>query len=167
MDEGTSPSSPFKPGTLPFSSRLLLLQTYLAVTTAWKISRGNHPLPIADFYVATDAQQFVPARAGSGALPSPGSAWTRIIPSAIQAPEEHTPKIARALIDFARRWGTRPPRYFSAAESEAGQKMASLEGIERLDGTLFVRVAGLTMDQLGWVHEGEDAGSWHVEGDSS
>ena len=45
--------------------------------------------------------------------------------------------------------------------------MPSLEGIERLDGTLFVRVAGLTMDRLGWVHEGEDAGSWHVEGDPS
>jgi len=97
-------------------------------------------------------------------LPSPGSAWTRIIPSAIQAPEEHTPKIARALIDFARRWGTRPPGYFTAAESEAGQKMASLEGIERLDGTLFVRVAGLTMERLGWVHEGEDAGSWDAGG---
>lgn len=158
------PSSPFKPATLPFSSRLLLLQNYLAVSTAWKISFGRHPLPIADFYAATDAQQFVPARAGAGALPSPGSAWTRIIPSAIQAPDEHTPKIARTLIDFARRWGTRPPGYFSAGESEAGQKMSSLEGIERLDGTMFVRVAGLTLDRLGWVHEGEDAGSWDTEG---
>jgi len=35
----------------------------------------------------------------------------------------------------------------------------SLEGIEKLDGTLFVRVAGLTFDQLGWMHEGEKAGS--------
>src|SRR5712691_11564044 len=136
MYQGTSPSSPFKPGTIPFSSRLLLLQTYLAVCTVWKIVRGNHSLPIADFYVATDSQQFLPARApGAGALPSTGSAWTRIIPSAIQAPDEHMPKIARALIDFARRWGTRPPEYFSAGEIEAGQKMPSLEGIERLDGT--------------------------------
>lgn len=165
-DEGTSPSSPFKPGTLPFSSRLLLLQAYLAVCTVWKITRGNHSLPIADFYAATEPHKCLPARApGAGALPSTGSAWTRIIPSAIRAPDEHTPKIARALIDFARRWGTRPPGYFSAGETDAaGQKMPSLEGIERLDGTLFVRVAGLTLDRLGWVHEGEDAGPWDKDG---
>lgn len=130
--------------------------------TAWKIYRGNHPLPITDFYAATEAQQFAPAQVGVGALPSPGSAWTRIIPSALQAPDEHVPKIARALVDFSRRWGTRPPGYFSAAEGGAGKKMPSLEGIERLDGTLFVRVAGLTLDRLGWVYEGEKAAPWDI-----
>jgi hypothetical protein len=138
------------------------------VAAAWKITRGSHPQPthVADFYAATNAQQFAPPRTsagvGAGALPSAGSAWTRIIPSAIQAPEEHTPKIARALADFALRWGTRPPGYFSAAdESNAlGRQPPPLEGIERLDGTLFVRVAGLTFDRLGWVNEGERAGNW-------
>ena len=169
-NEASSPSSPFKPGALPFANRLLLLQTYLAVSTAWKISRGNHPLPIADFYSATNAQQFAPARAGVGvglgALRPPGSAWTRIIPSAIQGPDEHMPKIARALVDFAVRWGTRPPGYFSsrARESDAGQSPLSLEGIEKLDGTLFVRVAGLTLDRLGWVNEGENANPWDTDG---
>jgi len=119
-------------------------------------------LPITDFYAATDAQQFAPAQVGAGALPSPGSAWTRIIPSALQAPDGHVPEIARALVDFSRRWGMRPPGYFSAGESKVGQKMPSLEGIERLDGTLFVRVAGLTLDRLGWVHEGEKAALWDI-----
>lgn len=163
-DEASSPSSPFKPGALPFANRLLLLQTYLAVSTAWNVSRGNHALPIADFYSATDAKQLAPTRTGVGvgALRSPGSAWTRIIPSAIQGPDEHTPKIARALVDFAMRWGTRPPGYFSSRSSEsvAGRPPLSLEGIEKLDGTLFVRVAGLTLDRLGWVNEGEKASSW-------
>jgi hypothetical protein len=36
--------------------------------------------------------------------------------------------------------------------------------MERLDGTLFVRVAGLTLDRLGWVGEGEKAGSWDWDG---
>jgi hypothetical protein len=40
----------------------------------------------------------------------------------------------------------------------------ALEGIERLDGTLFVRVAGLTFDRLGWVDEGETAGRWDLDG---
>ena len=69
------------------------------------------------------------------------------------------PKIARALANFAIRWGARPPGCFSAGEGDAGQQ-PSLEGIEKLDRTLFVRGAGLTFDQLGWMHEGEKAGSW-------
>ncbi len=172
-------ASPFKPGALPFATRLLLLQTYLSAAAAWRIVGGSHTtLPIADFYAATNAQLFAPARtnaglgvgarAGAGALRSPGSAWTRIIPSALQGPDEHTPKIARALADFARRWGTRPPGYFSPREkSDAGLgqrqrqgRWLPLEGIERLDGTLFVRAAGLTLDRLGWVNEGEEAGCW-------
>ncbi len=41
------------------------------------------------------------------------------------------------------------PGYFSPREkSDAGQgKWLPLEGIERLDGTLFVRAARLTLDQ--------------------
>jgi hypothetical protein len=74
-------------GTLSFANRVLLLQTYLRVSTAWKITRGNHPLPFADFYSATSAQQFAPALTGvrAGVPPSPGSAWTRVIPSAVHA----------------------------------------------------------------------------------
>lgn len=163
-------ASPFKPGALPFATRLLLLQTYLSAAAAWRIIGGSHTtLPIADFYAATNAQLFAPARtnAGGGALRSPGSAWTRIVPSALQGPDEHTPKIARALADFARRWGMRPPGYFSPREkSDAGLGLP-LEGIERLDGTLFVRAAGLTLDRLGWVNEGEEAGCWDMDGRGS
>ncbi len=98
----------------------------------------------------------------------PGSAWPRVIESAIRFPDEHAPKIARALADFAARWGTRAPGYFSAFAA-AGEKVrtgvaSALEGIERLDGTLFVRIAGLTFDRLGWVDEGEKAGLWDRDG---
>ncbi|KAH9052772.1 hypothetical protein EDB87DRAFT_1570004 [Lactarius vividus] len=154
---------------LSFSSRLLLLQTYLAVSATWYVGRGCYALPIGDFYAATDAQLFPPAgagaRAGGGWRQAPGSAWPRIIESGVRFPDEHAPKIARALMDFATRWGTRPPGYFSAfaATSEEKAERApapALEGIERLDGTLFVRVAGLTFDRLGWVDGPEKAKYW-------
>ncbi|KAH8989304.1 hypothetical protein EDB83DRAFT_2481591 [Lactarius deliciosus] len=158
---------------LSFASRLLLLQTYLAVSAAWYVRRGCHALPIADFYAATDAQLSAPAGDGTGAgwRQAPGSAWPRVIESGVRFPDEHAPKIARALVDFATRWGTRPPGYFSAfaatgeekARTGAGRALA-LEGIERLDGTLFVRVAGLTFDRLGWVDEREKAGHWDRDG---
>jgi hypothetical protein len=143
---------------LPFTNRLLLLQTYLSVATAWKIIRGNHALPIADFYAATDAQLIAPIHAGLSALPSPVSSWTRIIPSGLLSPNEHTPKLVRSLADSAVRWGTRGPGYFSSKSDEDGWR--PLEGIERLDGTLFVRIAGITLERLGWVHEGEKARRW-------
>ncbi|KAF8259805.1 hypothetical protein EI94DRAFT_1706802 [Lactarius quietus] len=153
-DESSSASCDSSTTGLSFASRLLLLQTYLSVSTTMYIMRGRHTLPIVEFYAATDAQVSA----------APGSAWARVIQSAIQFPDEHGPKIARALADFAARWGTRAPGYFSAAGEEGGCTGAPLEGIERLDGTLFVRVAGLTFDRLGWVGEGEKAGLWDWDG---
>ncbi|KAH8985107.1 hypothetical protein EDB92DRAFT_1884288 [Lactarius akahatsu] len=172
LKEESSGSS--TPG-LSFASRLLLLQTYLAVSAAWYVRRGCHALPIADFYAATDAQLFAPAgaRAGAGWRQAPGSAWPRVIESGVRFPDEHAPKLVRALVSFAARWGTRPPGCFSAfaptgeekARTGAGRASApALEGIESLDGTLFVRVAGLTFDRLGWVDEGEKAVHWDRDG---
>ena len=160
---------------LSFANRLLLLQTYLGVSAGWYILRGSHhALPIAEFYAATDAQLFAPAAAGGASTSwtqAPGSAWPRVIQNAVRFQDEHMPKIARALVDCAVRWGTRAPGYFScvaAADEEkagTGARLAlALEGIERLDGTLFVRVAGLTFDRLGWVDEGDKAGLWDMDG---
>ena len=159
-----SSSSSDAPG-LSFASRLLLLQTYLSVSAALYITRGKHALPIAEFYAATDAAQLSFSAAPAGA----SSGWTRVIQSAVQFPEEHVPKVARALVDFDARWGTRAPGYFAACATADGEeaRMAaatSLEGVEILDGTLFARVAGLTFDRLGWVGEGEKAGRWDWDG---
>jgi hypothetical protein len=38
-------------------------------------------------------------------------------PSAPQGPDEHMPKVARALADYAARWDTRPQGSFSARET--------------------------------------------------
>ena len=135
----------------------------------------HHALPVADFYAATDAQLFAPASAGGPSTnwtQAPGNAWPRIIQNAVRFQDEHMPKIARALMGCAVRWGTRAPGYFSAfaaadqeEKARRGVRLApALEGIERLDGTLFVRVAGLTFDRLGWVDEGEKAGMWDLDG---
>ncbi|KAH9016322.1 hypothetical protein EDB84DRAFT_1581964 [Lactarius hengduanensis] len=72
LKEESSGSS--TPG-ISFASRLLLLQTYFAVSAAWYVRRGCLALPIADFYAATDAQLFAPtgARAGAGWRQAPGA----------------------------------------------------------------------------------------------
>jgi hypothetical protein len=111
--------------------------------------------------MATDVQLTAPARAGPGALPSHVSSWSRIIPSGLQSPDEHAPKLVCALANFAVRWGTRAPGYFSSDCDRNG--WPPLKGIERLDGTLFVHVTGITLERLGWVHEGEKAECWNRE----
>lgn len=54
--------------------------------------------------------------------------------------------------------GNWAPGYFSPfAAEEKVVPAPGLEGVERLDATPFVHVAGLTFDWLGWADEGERA----------
>ena len=40
----------------------------------------------------------------------------------------------------------------------------SLPGIGNIDGSIFVRAAGVVMSTLGWVSHGEPAGKWDTSG---
>lgn len=72
-------------------------------------------------------------------------------------PNEHLPKAQRALAHFASVYGLTEKGYWKGKQTE-------LEGAELLDGTLFVRVAGLTASALGWIREGERKGEWDFTG---
>jgi Questin oxidase-like len=154
-----SEHAPYPPVAL--SSRLKLLKAYLATCAAWYISRGNAALPIKDFYDVTSDRLTAPtATAVSPSAPrkplsTRGGAWERIIVNGIAHPDVHLVKTVRSLSTFAARWGGRPAGYY------AGGGEGGLEGREMLDGTLFVRVASLMLDRLGWAHEsGESLGSF-------
>ncbi|KAI0262049.1 hypothetical protein BC834DRAFT_892792 [Gloeopeniophorella convolvens] len=149
---------------VPLSSRLTLLKAYLATSAGWYISRGNGPLPLAEFYTATadkltaPSAAPVPPSAARKPLAAPGGPWERIIQNAIAHPEEHLPKAVRALATFAVRWGSRPAGYYASGGD-------GLEGSEVLDGTLFVRAASLALDRLGWAHDsGKELGNWDRDG---
>jgi Questin oxidase-like len=154
-----SEHSPYRP--VPLSSRLTLLKVYIATCATWYISRGNAPLPIEEFYAATadrcTAPPALPAPPSAPRKPlsSPGGPWQRIIVNAVAHPDEHLPKAVRSFATLTTRWGGRPAGYY------AGGGEGGLEGREVLDGTLFVRVASLTLDRLGWAHEsGKGLGHW-------
>ncbi|KAI0300669.1 hypothetical protein B0F90DRAFT_1668214 [Multifurca ochricompacta] len=174
-----SASTP-SPTLLLLRQRLVLLRTYLAVSVSVYISRGRAqtPLPIEEFYVATQAHVVRVNRAGGVGISIPArdehelaKTWESILSTAITHSDDHLPKMIRALAAFAARWGKRrasPGYYFAGHLPHSG----------RLDGTLFVRVAALVIDRfvrtttttsavMSWaLGEGEGEGGWdNISGD--
>lgn len=162
-------TSPMLSPPLSLANRLLLLRTYLSVNTAWYISRGRSSLPIADFFDATSSylsaplppqrkstvplEERAPAFWPGEVLKSGGNPWLRILQNAIVHPDMHLCKLQRSLAYWAGKYGSRPTGYYSSAHG-------GLVGVERLDGTLFLRVAGLTEQRMGFANEGEELGLW-------
>jgi hypothetical protein len=71
-------------------------------------------------------------------------------------PDDHVPKLQRTLAEYSSHFGSTPAGYFTGTE---------LKDAELIDGTLFVRAAGLTCGRLGWVREGEPPLEiWDVKG---
>lgn len=153
-------SSIFLPSLVAYlspRSAVILLRSYFAVTLSWYIARGRAPLPIRAFYENATACPVSPGNPTNpvkdtltpkDAAPNP---WLPIVQTTIVHPAEHLCKTQRALMHNATLYGQR------AAGDFAG---LGLEGAELLDGTLFIRVAGLTADRIGWMKEGQEAGDW-------
>lgn len=110
---------------------------FFVADTAYPTPSG--PLPIPD-------EKAMPEQSSLKAItPNP---WLPIIQTSIVHPDDHLPKLQRALSHFASLYGTRPAGLPDFAETE-------LSGADKLDGTLFIRVAGLTAKRLGRIRDGE------------
>ncbi|KAF8307520.1 hypothetical protein DL93DRAFT_2159500 [Clavulina sp. PMI_390] len=149
----------------PSSQSALLRGHFSSILLLW-ISRGRPSLHIAEFMESVTATPSPPGARptpSADALSRPSSEsntsqlvaydnpWLNIIQSVMHHPDEHLVKTIRALQHYAQVYGTRRIGTFGETR---------LAGAGRLDGTLFVRVAGNAMDALGWVREGETKGSY-------
>ncbi|GAA5992840.1 hypothetical protein JCM10908_001366 [Rhodotorula pacifica] len=78
--------------------------------------------------------------------------WMKVLQSAADHDDEHVTKVVRSLYWAATQFGASPKGMFTS----------SLPGTEDMDGTIFIRAAGLTLTSLGWAHEGDAGrpGSW-------
>ncbi|GLB42753.1 putative protein of unknown function (DUF4243) [Lyophyllum shimeji] len=150
------------------SSQEHLLRGYMLVCLAWWVSRGRPNLDIKGFYEATSAYPkpvgplpspnrgaLHPADPDKAVTPNP---FLPIIQNAVVHPDDHYPKLNRALAHYCTLYGSR----------EAGQpdfKVTQLPDADKLDGSVFIRIAGLTAARMGRVREGEDpADSWDRHG---
>lgn len=143
------------------TSQSALLRGHFSLTLAYWVSRGRPALPIEAFFARITA---VPTAPGPKPQPSNDALgqekdhdnpWLTITQSVLHHPDEHLVKTIRALQHYARIYGGRP---------EGSFKDTGLKGADRLDGTLFVRVAGNAMNAIGWVREGESSGVYDRAG---
>ncbi|KAF5372179.1 hypothetical protein D9758_005082 [Tetrapyrgos nigripes] len=137
---------------LPAASQEMLLRGFFAVIISWWILNGRPNLAISNFFSADTAHPTITSantvQAHAHALPSPSSPlasnpnpWTSIVSQSLVHPDDHLIKLVRALVHYATLYGSR-------AASEKDFLDTGLEGAEKIDGTLFIRAAGLTMDRI-------------------
>ena len=157
-------------------SQALLLRYYFAASIATFILRGRPNLNIKSLYESEETVYPLPG----GTLPTPHekalpppradpnrikaitpNPWVPIIETSLTHPHEHLIKVQRTLAHFSALYGTRGP---GANEGGLAGAAEELEGAELLDGTLFIRVAGLTAKKMGRVREGEASGELDYTG---
>ena len=145
--------------TLSPASASLLLRTYFIFSLVLYVARGRPPLPIADFYVATTATPTPPAlsspKPADETLPpsETPNPWLPILQTTLVHPNEHLCKAQRALYHYAETLGGTPAGHFAST-------VEGLDDVDNLDGSLFIRIAGLTANRLGWMREGQAKRTW-------
>ncbi|TFK60286.1 hypothetical protein BDN72DRAFT_872922 [Pluteus cervinus] len=141
------------------ASQERLLRSYFVISLSWWVAVGRPSFDISGFFEATTSYL-----APSGALPTPHekslpsatspaavtpNPWLPLLETTLVYPDDHVPKLQRALSHYAGLYGNK------AAGSEE-LKNTELKGAELVDGTLFIRVAGLTAKRMGRMREGEE-----------
>ncbi|KAJ4501012.1 hypothetical protein C8R41DRAFT_280802 [Lentinula lateritia] len=153
------------------SSQELLLRGYFAISLALYVARGRpkiDPKPL--FEVAMDDNVFDPEKEPSIAPPALSilsssskeskepNLWLPLISRAILHPDDHVSKFQRAVAHYATLYGSTPKGFFDGLGIE-------LNGVDRIDGTLFARAGALTQRRLGRDREGKSLASyWDFEG---
>ncbi|KAJ8519189.1 hypothetical protein ONZ45_g3842 [Pleurotus djamor] len=164
-------STLFLPAVLRYlspRSQAILLRSYFTICLVWWVSQRRQALPIKDFFSADTASPIPPGvkptpvgftfpsvDSPSALTPNP---WLPLIQSSIVHVDEHLPKLIRALAHFAVLYGNK------AAGNPEFIK-TGLPGAEHLDGTLFIRVAGMSAKYMGRTRDGEHPVK-HRDGDS-
>jgi hypothetical protein len=149
-------------------SKIKLFRGFLSVMLMYILLRGRPRIDpnLIMTYTATpsppDVESTPKPKADSCVLGNPNdpacvNPWPAILASAIHVPDAHTIKVIRTLYYAAQQYGHKAPGDVIGAFENQEE---THEGIGKLDGTVFVRAAGVVMDTMGWVTHGQKEGSW-------
>lgn len=151
--------------------RAALLRAYLPTIPLLLMTRGR-PIIKPDLlmsYTAVSRPPILGSRVyklDKSAIGDPGededyNPWPTMSESVIYAPDSHVLKTMRTLIFAAQKYGDVPPGgAIGAFEANSKAKVETLAGTSRVDGSIFVRAAGMLMDSLGWVNYGQSTKDW-------
>ncbi|KZP16254.1 hypothetical protein FIBSPDRAFT_1047623 [Athelia psychrophila] len=154
--------------------KVKLLKAYLAVAIFILITRGRPRIDaeLMMSYTATPApptstthnRKFPPSPSAVGDPNDKVTAnpWDVIVPCVMHAPDSHIVKSIRALYFASQRFGHTAAGDVPGALDKDGKE--THKGMSALDGSVFVRAAGVAMDGLGWVTYGEKAKWWDGSG---
>ncbi|OCF42806.1 hypothetical protein I317_03408 [Kwoniella heveanensis CBS 569] len=173
----TLTSSIFIPTYLPLLStpnRRVLLRAYTLVALHTALARGK-PRINSTLLMSYDA---FPTAPGSESLVKPKkgkiigdpekkesrNGWLDVVESSLAYTDSHVPKAIRSLLHFSNHYGAYPPGSFIGTYLAGGQTHETIPGLAQVDGSVFIRAAGMIMQQLGWTREGQEEGNWDFEG---
>ncbi|KAL4076500.1 hypothetical protein V8B97DRAFT_2021880 [Scleroderma yunnanense] len=127
-----------------------LLLTYFTSSLTYYVAQGRPELDFRKFYSGTEHLLYkVSGSPASGTLPNLLSdlAQTPNIWLSLIHPNPHLCYAQRALAHYSCLYGKQRKGSINTKLIKAG--------VEELDGTLFLRIAMLTQNRLGWMREGD------------
>ncbi|KAJ7816247.1 hypothetical protein B0H13DRAFT_2380529 [Mycena leptocephala] len=142
-----------------------LLQGYARTSALFVLLRGRPRVnvPLLMSYTAFPRPPKHAAPGGPDALGDPlkdgeTNAWPAMLQSALHHKDAHVLKVVRMLYYCALRYGPTAPGGAIGARDRDGKE--THVGAGEMDGTVFVRAAGVVSDTLGWVAYGGKEGRW-------
>lgn len=149
-----------------------LLRAYVPVSMLYVLARGR-PRIDPELIMSYSAHPRPPTaqkehlKPSEEAIGSPWddecyNPWPALIEGCLYHSESHVPKAMRTLMLGARKYGDTPAGQVPGSFTDEGKETHA--GIGKVDGTLFVRAAGVMMETLGWSGHGQKEGVWDRSG---
>ncbi|KAJ6627711.1 hypothetical protein B0H10DRAFT_1993785 [Mycena sp. CBHHK59/15] len=143
-----------------------LLQGYVRSSALFVLLRGR---PRIDIPLLMSYSQFplpplpAPKPELADALGDPrvegeSNPWLAVVQNALHHKDAHVIKAVRTLYYCAQHYGLTAPGAAIGARDGAGEETHA--GAGKMDGTVFIRAAGVLSEALGWVAHGGKPGNW-------
>ena len=149
-----------------------LLRAYVPVILLLTLARGRPRIDPEVLMSYTDAPRPPPSgqaknQPGLTSIGNPEddadyNPWPALIEGVLYHSDSHVLKSMRTLVFAAQHFGDKGPGEVIGAfrNGHDGKKEETHAGISKVDGTIFVRAAGVMMDTLGWLGRGQKEGEW-------
>jgi len=138
-----------------------ILRAYLPGMIVLSLARGRPRIntELLMSYTATARPPLSLPSPGEGAIGDPRedgdyNPWSAIIGGTLHASDSHVVKTIRSLVYATQKYGdTRPGGAIGAFSTKDGKE--THKGMAKVDGSIFVRAAGMVTDYIGWSGHGQ------------